>query len=337
MEHDVNEPDGFAAAMRAAEERAVAPVEQPEADGEQAAPPSVGRPGPEEDQEAEDRVARLEQQLEDAQKMIGRQSNEIGDLRREQDQWAADEQQQSAMVTEDTWENIQEIFETKGGIGLMAQVSHQQPQMIDAALSFWKAQGDPEAFLYETQMRDLEQQIREQQAAEAGPDPTVEAMRVERAQEAAVAAVQREIGAERVAAAEPYLRESLELATPTLKRAMEEDFTSGDPERTAQAFKTLISLTEARGNPEVSSLAAEQRAAANRTAKIAAAAHTGSRREASAGESDLPATLEEMDALGEPGSQARRAAAAQIMGQRILEGQTSVAAELSRSEREARQ
>jgi hypothetical protein len=334
MEHDVNEPDGFSAAMRAAEERAGLGEEEAGAVGEQEAPPSVAEPPQEDDdREAEDRVARLEKQLTDAQEMIGRQSSEIGALRSEQDQWAQDEAQQGQIVTEETWEKIQETFESKGGIGLMAQVSHQQPEMIDAALSYWKAQGDPEAFLYETQMRDLENQIREQQQAEQGPDPTVEALRVERAQEQAVAAVQREFGPERVAAAEPFLQQSLELATPTLKRAMEEDFTSGDPERTAQAFKTLISLTEARGNPEVSSLAQQQRAAANREAKIAAGAHSGSRR-VSAGESDLPTTPEEMEALD---AQTRRQAAAKIMGDRILGGQTSVAAEIARSERAARQ
>ena len=327
MEHDVNTPDGFSAAMRAKEQQAGLGEEDLGAEAEPVAPPPVEEP-PQED----DRVSKLEKQLADAQEMIGRQSNEIGELRSEQDQWAEEEAQQGQLVTEETWENIQATFESKGGIGLMAQVSHQQPQMIDAALSYWKAQGDPEAFLYETQMRDVEMQIREQQRAEQGPDPTIEAMRVERAQQQAVQAVQRELGPERVAAAEPYLQETLD-ATPTLKRAMEEDFTSGDPERTAQAFKTLISLVEASGNPEVSSLAQQQRAAANREAKVAAAAHTGSRR-ASAGESDLPATLEEMDALD---VQTRRAAAAKIMGDRILGGQTSVAAEIARSERAARQ
>jgi hypothetical protein len=325
-EYDVNEPDGFAASMRAAEERAGLGGEEPEAPGEQEAPPVVGEEAPEED----DRVARLEKQLADAQEMIGRQSNEIGALRQEQDQWAEDEAREGQVVTEDSWQSIADTYESKGGIGLMAQVSHQQPQMIDAALSYWKAQGDPEAFLYEQQMKDLESQIRDQQLAQAGPDPTIEALRVERAQEQAVAAVQREIGSERVAAAEPHLRAAMESAPETMKRALDEDFRSGDQERTASAFKTLISLAESQANPEVSQLAAQQRAAANQQAKLAAAAHGGSRR-VTAGQSDLPATRDELGALD---PEARRVAAARIMGQRILEGQTSVAAELSRSEKQ---
>ena len=325
-EQDVNEPDGFAAAMRAAEEKAGgAEFEEAAAESQQ------GAEGPVAPTLEEDRVAKLEAQLAEAQSMIGRQSNEIGELRQEQDQWAAEEDQEAAIVTEDTWEKIQEIYENKGGIGLMAQISHQQPALIDPALSFWKAQNDPEAFLYETQMRDMESQLREQQQSEQGPDPTIEAIRVERAQEAAVAVVQREYGNERVAAAEPHLKEALDGATPTLQRAIEEDIRSGDQERTTAAFKTLISLAEMRGNPEVSSLAQQQRAAANREAKLAAAAHTGSRREASAGESDLPATQEDLDALD---PEARRAAAARIMGQRILGGQTSVAAELAKGQPE---
>ena len=321
-EYDVNTPDGFAAAQRAAEERAGVQEVEEEAQALREAPVE-----PEAPSEEDDRVAKLEKQLGDAQEMIGRQSNEIGELRREQDTWAAEEDQQAAMVTEETWEKIGEIYETKGGIGLMAQISHQSPALIDPALSYWKAQNDPEAFLYEQQMRDLEAQIRDQQAAEQGPDPTIESIRVERAQEAAVKAVQNEWGNERVATAEPHFKEALDAAPATMKRAIEEDIRSGDQERTEAAFKTLISLAETRLDPEVSRLAAEQRAAANRTAKQAAAAHTGSRPEARAGESDLPATPEELAALD---PEARRAAAARIMGQRILEGETSVAAELAK-------
>src|SRR5215831_1269114 len=187
MEYDPNTPDGFAEAMRAAEARSGAEQD----DGQVGQEPEASPPE-DEDQLALDRVSALEKQLQDAQEMIGRQSNEIGALRAEQDQWAEDEARETAVVADDAWEQIQAIYETKGGIGLMAQVSHQQPHLIDPALAYWKAQNDPEAFLYETQMHDLEQQIREQQAAEAGPDPTIEAMRVERAQEAAVQAVQRE-------------------------------------------------------------------------------------------------------------------------------------------------
>lgn len=323
---DVNTPDGFSEAMRAAEQRVGVPeFEEVEAEPQPGAEEPVA-PTPE-----EDRVAKLEAQLSEAQTMIGRQSNEIGELRKEQDNWAAQEDQEATMVTEETWEKISEIYETKGGIGLMAQVSQQSPMLIDPALSYWKAQNDPEAFLYETQMHDLEAQLRDAQAAEAGPDPTIEAIRVERAQEAAVATVQREIGNERVAAAEPHLKEALEGATPTLQRAIEEDIRSGDQERTASAFKTLISLAEASQNPEVSRLAAERSAAANRSAKLSAAAHSGSRREAAAGESDLPATTEEYDALDR---ETQRVAAAKIMGQRILATESSVAAELAKSQKQ---
>jgi len=324
QQYDVNTPDGFAAAQRAAEERAGVPEFEEEARAVTEAPVE-----PEAPSEEDDRVAKLEKQLTDAQEMIGRQSNEIGELRREQDTWAAEEDQSAAMVTEETWEQIGEAYENKGGIGLMAQISHQQPQLIDAALSYWKAQGDPEAFLYEQQMRDLEAQIRDQQVADQGPDPTIEAIRIERAQEAAVQAVQREYGNERVAAAEPYFKQALDVAPATMKRAIEEDIQSGDQDRAAAGLKTLISLAETSLNPEVSKLAADQRAAANRTAKQAAAAHTGSRPEARAGDSDLPATEEELNALD---PEARRAAAARIMGKRILEGETSVAAELAKSQ-----
>ena len=322
-EYDVNEPDGFSQAMRDAESRAGIPEFQ-----ETPAEPQPGAEEPEAPSLEDDRVAKLEKELADAQGMIGRQSNEIGELRREQDQWAAEEDQQAQTVTEETWEQIGEIFESKGGIGLMAQVSHQTPHLIDPALSYWKAQGDPEAFLYETQMHDLEAQIRDQQLAEQGPDPTIEQIRVERAQEAAVQAVSNEIGVERVEAAEPHLKAALEGAPSTMQRAIEEDIRSGDQERTTAAFKTLISLAEAGQDPEVSRLAAERRAAANRSAKVAAAAHSGSRREAAAGESDLPATQEDLEALD---PEARRRAAAKIMGDRILQGQTSVAGELAKT------
>ena len=323
-DHDVNTPDGFAASMRAAEQRSG--VEEEDAGAE----PVLEEPSPVDDSPPQDdRVARLEQELRDAQQMIGRQSNEIGALRQEQDQWAQDEAQETAMVTAETWEQISETYESKGGIGLMAQVSHQQPQMIDAALSFWKAQGDPEAFLYERQMQDIEAAIADQQAAQAGPDPELAEVRLERAQEKAVDAVRRELGNERVAAAEPLLREAMQDAPSTLQRALDEDFRSGDVERTASAFKTLISLAETR-DPEMSRLAADQRAAAQRQAKLAAAPHTGSRR-AAAGESDLPATPEEMAALD---PETRRATAAKIMGDRILGNQTSVAAELAKSQQQ---
>lgn len=323
---DVNTPDGFSEAMRASEQRAgVSEFEEAETE------PQTGTEEPVAPTPEEGRVAKLEAQLSEAQTMIGRQSNEIGALRQEQDQWAAQEDQDAAMVTEETWEKIGEIFEAKGGIGLMAQVSHQSPALIDPALSYWKAQNDPEAFLYETQMHDLEAQLRDQQAQEQGPDPTIEAIRVERAQETAVANVQREFGNERVAAAEPHLKDALDGAPPTMQRAIEEDIRSGDQDRATSAFKTLIALAEASQTPEVSRLAAERGAAARREAKLAGAAHSGSRREATAGESDLPATPEEYDALDR---ESQRVAAAKIMGQRILATESSVAAELAKSQKQ---
>jgi hypothetical protein len=342
-EHDLTTDDGFAAMMREKESgtqgeagQAFTPPPPPEVEESPNEEPTASEEDGTEEEAApaqDDRLAALEKQLADAQAMIGRQANEIGELRQqseeEPEQDGADD---FGSVQESDWERIESLFDGHGGAGMMLNLANTNPALIDAGIAFWKAQGDPEAFLFEQRMSRIEAQnlaSNPPEQEEPAPDPTLAEIRVERAQAAAERKLLAELGEEKIAAIQPHVTEALEAAPPRLQQMIAEDIQSGDPDRTFEAMQTLAALAAPLVDTDVARVAAEQRAAASREAKRGAAVASGSARTAEGGESatELPKSREEFEALeGED----RKAAAAKIMAQRILSQETSVAAGLTK-------
>jgi len=341
-EHDLTTDDGFAAMMREKESgsqgeagQAFTPPPPPEVEESPNEEPTASEEDGTEEEAApaqDDRLAALEKQLADAQAMIGRQANEIGELRQQSEEQEEDVPDDFGAVQESDWTKIETLFDGHGGAGMMLNLANTNPALIDAGIAFWKAQGDPEAFLFEQRMTRMEaQNLASDSPAqeEPAPDPTLAEIRVERAQAAAERKLLAELGEEKISAIQPHITEALEAAPPRIQQMIAEDIQSGDPDRTFEAMQVLASLAAPLVDTDVARVAAEQRAAASREAKRGAAVASGSARTAEGGESatELPKSREEFEALeGED----RKTAAAKIMAQRILSQETSVAAGLTK-------
>lgn len=262
--------------------------------------------------------------------MIGRQANEIGELRKQPEAQAAEDYVEgTGFVTQDSWDTIEQTFEEKGGAGLMLNVSHTSPELIDAALAYWKAQGDPEAFLYEQELWRTEAQLAQQAAPEAKPDEDVQTLLRRDAQRSAESQLLSEYGKDRLQELTPQFKDGLEQLPESVKTALAADLNSTDPQKIVGAFKAVAALLPGgTGGGEVARLAADQAEAAKRAGKQAAAVNIGSQGGGAQGESALPTSPEEMAALD---AEQRKIAASKIMGDRILGKVTSVQAELAKN------
>ena len=353
-EIDLNTDDGFSEMMRAKEEgTSLTPPPPPEVEespeepvaAEEAVAPEeeVAPQGDEVIEEVNANDPRFQQGY---QKALGEQSEKVGAERaraealerrlaelesRFEEEEEDDAPQPGDTVTQDDWTKVEELYENHGGAGMMLNLSNTSPQLIDAGLAFWKAEGDPEAFLFEQRMLRAEQQyVQESQPAlEApAPDPTLAEIRMERAQQAAERKLLEEVGAEKLQALQPHVTTALESAPPRMQQMIAEDLQSGDAERTFDALKLLTTLAEPHANTDVAKVAAEQRAASSREAKKAAQVATGSSRQTGGGQSgdDLPSTREELESLP---PEEHAAAAKEIMKRRLLAQETSISAGLS--------
>src|SRR6185295_1415098 len=184
-EYDVNEPGGLTEYFKDK-------VGQSD-DGEQDPPdptpivPPVEVDDPEEPEgeelppaaeEDDDRLKALEQQLANAQELIGRQGNELGELRKQAEVVEDPEDDQPTYVGDEQWQKIEGIFEDQGGVGMMLRIANTEPELIDPALAYWKAQNDPNAFLYERDMLKFQQEIEAKNAPAPEADPTVTELKV---------------------------------------------------------------------------------------------------------------------------------------------------------------
>jgi hypothetical protein len=335
--------EDFSAAMRAAEAASGAEAEQesPEDDSAASALGAAVPPPPapvEEEEEAapaaegsaeDDRLAKLEQQLAEAQSMIGRQANEIGELRRQPPASEPEDEyiESTGFVSQDSWETIEQTFEDKGGAGMMLNISHTNPELIDAALAYWKAQGDAEAFLYEMELQKTEAQLLKSAAPEPEQNEDVQTLLRRDAQRSAESQLLQEFGKERLEALTPQFKEGLDKLPQSVQTVLGQDLNSTDPERIVGAFRTVAALIP-EANGELAQAAADQQAATKRAAKQAAAVNVGSQSGVAPGESAVPSTPEEMSQLDD---ETRRKVAAQVMRERILGNTTSVQAELAKN------
>jgi len=277
----------------------------------------------------DDRLKALEQQLANAQELIGRQGNELGELRKQAEVVEDPEDDQPTYVGDEQWQKIEGIFEDQGGVGMMLRIANTEPELIDPALAYWKAQNDPNAFLYERDMLKFQQEIEAKNAPTPEADPTVTELKVERAQQQGIEEVRQEIGDDKLRAAQDHFDKAFEDSPARLQEMISADFASGDKARVADAFRTLYKLAEPHTSDEAKSLAAEQQAAKNRQAKQAAVVATGSAKESGQSD-DGPLTKEKLDAM--PEGPEREKALSREMARRLVQNETSVQKELARNQ-----
>ncbi len=342
MEHDLTTPDGFAAHMREKEAAAgAAPPESPEAEEPVAAEEAVV-PEPEEGAAPEEGEGEAQPSADPSDpnfsagyaKALGEQSERLGAERAAREAAEAElarvreeaeratESVQTEAITEETWGTLEEMYESQGGAGMMLQLAsdpNASEDLIDAGIALWKENDYRNAALFEKRM-DRQLAAVSDQPAEPVKDPDVVALKTKDANAEAVATLTSEYGREKLEQLQPHLAAALDAAPSRLKDVLGEDFQSGDKERIVEAFRTLVTLAEP--------LAAQGETPTRAAAKKAATVGTGSQASVAPGQSELPTTPEELQAL-DPDQ--RRAAAAKIMAQRILGQETSVAAELAKN------
>ena len=327
---DPNEPEGFEAAMRAAEARAAG--QEPESQTEQEESTSEQEEASVEAEAAPEEVDENDPTFQKGYaKALGEQSEKLGQERAEREalerrlaQLEAElEEDEPPLPPGDVWEKLEPLYETRGGEGMMFYLANNEPELIDAGLALWKENDFRNAELYEKQMNRL---VADMQSKEPGqPDPAVAGLVAENAQQKAMTNLARELGADKITALQEHLEPAFKEAPQRLQEVLAEDFQSGDAKRVEDAFRTLFTLAGARSNPEATKVAADQRAAASRAAKQSAQVATGSQRAVAPSGSveNLPKTQEEMEQLS---PEDRRKAASIIQQRRILATAPSLAA-----------
>lgn len=230
--------------------------------------------------------------------------------------------------TPDEEAEIESMIEELGGHVAIGRIVESKPHLFDAALDIWYESDPRAARRYERQYNQILESYEEQAAQgeqQAGPvvDPTLAEIKAERAQQAAQNTIRAEYGEDRLKAVTPHLEEALKAAPKRIQGVVAEDLASGDTERVADALRTVIALAEPRVGTDATRVAAEQRAAAQRTAKQRANVATGSAKVAGGPSGEMSA--EEFQALS---PDERSVAAAKIMKERLLRTTTSMSAGL---------
>lgn len=283
-----------------------------EEDDQGAAPAAAAAPAEEEPKTYEDGYARA----------LGEMSERLGAERAKREDLEArlarlEEPEQSSepeffIPTQDDIEELEDQLSSLGGPAFMTQIGTQAPEKIDAALAVWKAQGDPNAWIYEASVnRIIAQNTPKDEPAAPAQDPVVQRL-VQRERVAELFnSFASELGQEEATRIFPHLEAALNDAGSLTREAIGVALASGDEKRQKLAFNELVGLAKTKA---ASTVATTQRKEAVTQAKSAARVATGSQRVATPGQSTLPGSKEEFEKLS---AEDRRAAATLLVAKQF--------------------
>ena len=271
------------------EESPPAPVEEipsPAAEEEETAPR-------EEEEESDPR----EKQLKDSQAMIGKQGQEIGELRKALQESkeqiarlegfaASFEQEDEPSFDPAMYDRVDHIAEERGGreaVQLAAQTG--DVNLIDHAVERWlDEEEDPDAMKYAIRWEawkannlvdeDESEEEEEPEPPAATIPPEIQALAIRERQQTVLGNLREETGAEKFDAIVPHVKTALEALPESLQQALGAKM-MGDEGQIKEAFSAILKLAEPFSTAEATRVVGEER----KTAKQAAQVHTGSRGE----------------------------------------------------------
>lgn len=259
--------------------------EPPAAPAEGETPPvepveGSGAPPPAEPSEA-DRLAALEKQLQDAQEMIGRQANEIGQLR-QQPPAPVPTPMPMPMITQEVADQVYEFVEKSGFQAAMQwAAANGGPQMMEVVLDAGDALELPEARDFRINLA-VEQRLLEREAQQRQQrDPYVQQLEQRDVMTQVVTKVKDDIPDFEVL--KPHFEKAIQDGGAVLATLM----ASNDPQQVEQAVRLAANVARGYAATELAAAAAREAAAkqpAREAMKAAAQVATGSARVTGSGE-----------------------------------------------------
>lgn len=254
---------------------------------EQATPPADA------EEPASDPQTDWETRYNEAQSLIGRQGNELGELRErlaklegaaeERARAQSEQPAQYPVVDDRVMEQIEDNIAQRGGYATMAAVVEQHPNLIEPTLELWEETGDPAAFRYRAAY-EVEKRLANvpQPAAPAAPqaDPYLEQVRLERMAAESANAVLAHIPSEQRDAIKPFIGAALEELPEDIARGLFE------PEKRESYSKFVADIARSNYVAKATADATAGRQEDAEAAKAAARVTSGSLRPAAAPEGE---------------------------------------------------
>lgn len=302
-----------------------APAATESSEEEPAADPEEGQPAEEEptnealaallEKHGNDPNAALEALLterDNAQSLIGRQGNEVGELRSQLDQLKgyveslSERQQPQAdlpLASDELVEGLETLHEQRGARGMMEWVIENRPDLIETAEQVWAAEDPVNAAGFRARREAFEVLGQNQaQAPQPQYDPVIESMRQERALGDTIDSVREELG---------ISAEDWQAVSDQIIPAFEDDNTpslirnaviSGDPHQQYEGMRNLMQVARTRAAAAATADATEQASAAAAaqavSRKEAARVATGSLRPATPAAQGQPAEMTKEERAG---------------------------------------
>lgn len=240
-----------------------------------------------------DELAALRKQVEDAQSFIGRQAEELGQLRQAVQQQPV--QLPAAPIPYVDQEQAEQIYawvENAGFKNAMLWTIQNNPGLHDVVLQAGRDMDNPEAREYEINLR-VQEALMAQQAqapqAQQGADPFVAQLKQQDAMKTVVTKIKADTPD--FADLQPHVTKALE-EQPLLAELV----TSGDPQRMEQGLRLAAGVARGYAATELAAAAAAQAGAAagqREAVKQAAQVATGSARVGTSGQASGTAPTEQ--------------------------------------------
>ena len=244
-------------------------------------------------------VAALKER-DEAQSLIGRQGNEVGDLRQqlaelkgrfEQAQEHVPAVSPVPFLDAATSEGIENMVAEQGGHATMSWVVENRPDLIDAVVNSWKVE-DPVGAAEFVARKAAYETMSQFQPQAVTPDPILEDLRTEKAIAVALDSAKEGLTEGEWTAIKPFLPDELSKAPQIIQGAI----MSPDKDTRQQGINALVQLTKGRAIAEATAQAKAEQVAASVAGKQAAQVATGSLRPVTKGETGEPKTSEEISA-----------------------------------------
>ena len=223
----------------------------------------------------------------EAQKMIGRQANEVGELRQQQselkgrlDQLAATPPAPAAQALSFSQDDLEGLVDESGGLQAATWIANNSPQHLDATLRLWASRGSEEAYDAREFKDEYRAWLAEQNApAQPAPDQTAQYVQQQLENER-ITSVMGEI-----ATGYPDFEDFKEYLMPALegsKSIVVKNVYSADPTEQKEALELVFDRARLLAQTQVAGKGADQARAAAEARKAGARVVTGQLRDAAA-------------------------------------------------------
>lgn len=233
------------------------------------------------------------QERREAQSLIGRQGNELGQERQARQELAErlarlegrlEAQPQAAapqIVDERTAEYIDNLIADKGGhAALQWAIGQQNPQLIEATIDSWlledPAEATPIKVRYEVNKALYERDREQGQQDKPQPDQFVEQLRAERQMHSAMETVRKSMNETEWGVVREHLVPTLE--DDSTSELVKDAVVSQDQDTQIKGIKALVQIARGRAVAAATSQATQTRQAEVKAQKLAAQVATGSQR-----------------------------------------------------------